>query len=131
MAKVLSIDNEFNDGLAVVRLASVNAANIRVVVGDHSGKLLQHPGAVVAVNSHAHREALQMAVLLVRRARPLHVDAAVALVKQILHIRAAARMHRYAFAAGHVANNLFAANRIATSRAIHKQIVLALHFKRV
>ena len=36
-------------------------------------------------------------------------------------------MYRHALAASHVANDLFAANRIATSRAIDQQVVVAAH----
>ena len=39
-------------------------------------------------------------------------------------------MHGHALASCYVANNLFAANRVATSRAIHQQIVLSLHLQR-
>ena len=36
-----------------------------------------------------------------------------------------------AFAAGDVAHDLFAANGVATSRAIDQQVVLALNLKRI
>jgi len=40
-------------------------------------------------------------------------------------------MDGHALAARDVANDLFAANGVATSRAIDEQIVLALHLERI
>ena len=52
-------------------------------------------------------------------------------MEQVLHIGAIPRMHRNALAASHVADDLFTANRIATSRAIDQQIVLPLYLERI
>jgi hypothetical protein len=68
---------------------------------------------------------------LVADARPLDGDAAVALVEQVLHVGTTARVDGDALAAGDVADDLFAANGVATARAIDEQVVLALDLERV
>ena len=106
-----------------------DTADIGVVVGDNGGQLLEHAGAIVAEDGDLDRIALGAAGILFAYARPLDRDAAVALVEQVLHVGTTARMDRDALAARHVADDFFAANRIATSRAIDQQIVLAFHLE--
>ena len=50
VAQVFGFDDEFDDGFAVVVVMNIDAANIGIVVGDDGGKLLQHAGAIVAVD---------------------------------------------------------------------------------
>ena len=70
-------------------------------------------------------------MLFIRAARPTRLDAAVRLVEKILYIGTATRVHRDTLAARHVANDLFAANWITTTRAVHKQIVLSFDLERI
>ncbi len=81
---------------------------------------VEHAGPVVGVDDDAHREGVA------RRARPLHVDLALHVVHQVLHVGAIEGMHRHALAAGDVADDGFAADGVAALGAIDQQVVDAL-----
>ena len=125
VAEVFGFNDKFDDGFAVVVVMDVDAADVGVVVGDDGGEFLKHAGAVVAVDRDFDGIALRTAAIFAY-AGPLDGDAAVALVKQVLHIGAAAGVNGDAFAAGDVADDFFAADRVATARAVDEEIVLAL-----
>ena len=127
---VFGFGDQLDDGFAILVVADIDAADVGVVVGDDGDQLLQHAGAVVAGDGDLDRIALRPACGIAY-AGPLDIDAAVALVEQVLHIGTAAGMDGHAFAAGDVADDLFAANGVATSRAIDEQVVLALDLERV
>ena len=92
---------------------------------------LQHAGPVVAEDRQLHRISRAAAGCFLRGPSPLDRDAAVGFVQQVLHVGTAARMDSNALAARDVADDFFAANRIATSRAVDQQLVLALDLERV
>src|SRR5262249_2033099 len=64
------------------------------------------------------------------RFRPLNRDAPVGLVHQVVDIGTAHRVHGHSLAACHVTDDGFTANRIATSRAVDHQVVVALYLDR-
>jgi len=66
-----------------------------------------------------------------RQWSPLDLDSAVGLVEQVLHVGTTAGMHRDALAAGDIADDLFAADGVATARAVDQEIVLAFHLERL
>src|SRR5208337_3898398 len=103
VAHVFGFSNQIDDGLAIIVLANFDAADIGVVVGDNGNQLLQHAGAVVAGDSDLNRVALRPASGFSSYAGPFDIDAAVALVEQVLHVGTIARMDGHAFAAGDVA----------------------------
>src|SRR5919204_4840795 len=122
MLEILNINNHVNVGLAIGS-AGFDVAYIGVVVADYGGNLLQHSGAVVAKNRQLYRISRAFAILT----RPFHRNAAIGVIYQVSHISTAARMHRHAFTAGDIANYIFAANGIAASRPVNKQIVVAFY----
>ena len=128
---VFSFDDKLDDGFVVFCFADVDITNVGVVVGNHGREFFEHAGAVVAEDRDFNRVALRAAGGLVTNTRPLDGDAAIAFVEQVLHVWATARMHSDALAARDVADDLFTANGIATSRAIDEQVVLAFNLERV
>src|SRR3954454_8014382 len=127
---VFRLQNKFHDRLAILAGARVDAADIGTVVADDGGQVLQHARPIVAVDNHPNGIGL-LPSAFVRVFRPLDGDAAIGLVEQVLHIRTPPRVDGDAAAASDIADDLFAANGIATSRAIDQQIVLPLHFERL
>jgi len=126
VTKVFSLNNELHHRFPVFILPNVDAANIGIVVGDNSSQFFQHPGAVVAEDRNLYRIALRATRRVFANPRPLDSDAAIALIEEILHVGTTARMNRDPLAPRNVADNLLSANGVATSCAIHKQIVLTL-----
>ncbi len=53
------------------------------------------------------------------------------LVQQVLHVGAGAGVDGDAFAPGDVADDLFAADGVATARAVDEQVVLAFNLERL
>src|ERR1035437_3452803 len=96
---IFGFNHKLDDGFAVLVVAHLHTADIGVVIGDCSGQFLQHACAVVAEYGDLDRVALRLARGLVAYARPFHGNAAVALIEQVLHIRATARMNGNALAA--------------------------------
>src|SRR5208283_5490883 len=58
-------------------------------------------------------------------ASPFDGDPPFGLVHQIEHVSARLGVHGNTLAAGDIANDLFAANRIAATRAVHQQIIVS------
>ncbi len=117
-SRVMSITAPSVDLLILA--ARFQAADVGLLVEQRRRNLVQHARAILGVDHHLHRERLRFA------ARPFDVDLALHFVHQVLHIGAVDRMHRDALAARHVADDRFAADRIAALGAIHQQIVDAL-----
>ena len=95
------------------------AADVGVFIGEHGSELGKHAGTVVGLDHDLHREGVGSA------AGPFHFDFALHIVHQVLHVAADLGMHRHALAARDIANDGFAADRIATLGAIDQQIVHA------
>src|ERR1035437_209597 len=131
VAQVFGFGNQFDDGFAVLVLADIDAADVGVVVGDNGDQFLQHAHAVVAGDGDLDRVALRPAGVLAAHAGPFDIDAAVALVEQVLHVGTTARMDGHALAASDVADDLFAANGVATSGAVDQHVVLAFNLERI
>src|ERR1035437_274132 len=131
VAYVFGFGYQFDDGFAVLILADIDAADVGVVVGDNGDQLLQHAHAVVAGDGDLDRVALRPAGVLAAHAGPFDIDAAVALVEQVLHVGTTARMDGHALAASDVADDLFAANGVAATRTINQKIVLAFNLERI
>ena len=95
--------------------------NIRALIGKNRRDLVQQAGAIVCMNYQFYRERGR------RRAFPGHIDLALRLIEQVLHIGAELGVYGHAFAAGHVAHDGLSANRIAALGAINHQIVHPAH----
>ncbi len=128
---IFGIDHELDLRVPCVPQMRFHGADVGVLVADDGGYFLQHPSAIVAVDGESHRIRLLRSILVFRSARPFDSDAAVGLVKQVLHVGTAARMDGYALAARDVADDFLAADGIATSRAIDQQLVLAFDDERI
>src|ERR1035437_7932412 len=129
VAQVLGFHHKLDHGLTVFGLLGIDAANVGVVVGDDGGQLLQHAGAIVAVDGDLDRVTLRPAGNLIAHPGPLDRDAPVALIQQVLHVGTTARMNRNALASRDVPDDFFAANGVATSGAINQEVVLAFHLE--
>src|SRR5579862_661722 len=129
MTHILGLDDELDDGLPILIAANLDATDIGVIVGDHGGQLLEHTGAIITEDRDFHGIALGMSIRGFAAARPLDVNPAIALVQQILDVWTAARVDCHTLSTGYVADDLLAADGIAASRAIDKQIILALHLQ--
>src|SRR5215469_18338414 len=106
-----------------------DVADVGVGVADDCRDLLQHARAVITEHNKLngeprlpYRGGANAAVLA-----PLNGDAALRLVHQVLDVCARLGVHSHALATRHVADDLFAANRITTSRAIDQQIVVTFN----
>ena len=134
MAQVNGLDDEVHMHHAVHRRLGLDRADVRAVLGDDGGEFLEQTGAVIADDDQAHRirGGLGRVLGIVRGAGgPLHIDAAVGLIEQVLHVGTTAGVDRDALAAGDVADDLLAADGVATSRAVDQQIVLAFNLQRL
>jgi len=135
VADVDGLDDEVDDRATVGGGIGAGGADVGVLVGDDGGELLEQAGAVVAEDGELDGIGLGFrgsggSGVAVER-RPLDLDAAVGLVEKILDVGTTARMHRDAFAAGDVPDDVFAADGVATARAVDQQVVLALDLERV
>ena len=74
------------------------------------------------------RDAQALAERIVRH---LHLDPALRVVEQVDDVGARRRVHRHALAAGDVADDLLAVQRVATARTINHQILYAAHDDRI
>ena len=127
---VLNINHNIDRCLAVGG-AGFNVADVCIVVGNHGGQLLQHRRTVIAKNCQLYWiHSASVCLVHFERLGPFHCNTAISLIHQVVDVGAAYRVHGHAFAARHVAHNRFTANRIATSRAIHQQIVIAFYLDR-
>src|ERR1017187_344778 len=80
------------------------AANVRVLIGEHGRDLVQHAGTVVCVDHNLHGEGVRGA------AGPFHFDFALHVVHQVLHVAAYLGMHGHSLAAFDIADDSFAPN---------------------
>ena len=82
----------------------------------------QHALAILDLHRQPHGVGRGVAALV-----PLDVDAALRVVEQVDDVGTGRRVHRHALAAGDVADDLLAADRVAAARARHHQVVGAAH----
>ena len=129
MTQVFGFDDELDHCLTIVIVMDIDAADVGVVVGDDGGEFFQHAGTVVAVDGDFDGITLPLSGDVIAHARPLHIDAAVGFIEQVLHVWAAAGVDGDTLPPGHVADNFFSPNGIAAPRAIDEQIVLAFDLK--
>ena len=100
--------------------AGFQAADIGLLVEQRGGELIQHARPVFGVDQQLHREALRGA-----RAHSTSILRSTSYIR-FCTLGQLQRMHRDALAARHVADDGFAANRIAALGAIDQQVVDAL-----
>src|SRR5215472_1361499 len=127
MLYVFNIDHDV-DGRLAVGGAGFDVADIGIAVADHCSQLFQHGGAVIAEDRQLDRVGgFAAGCSGLDRLRPFHGYAPVGFIHEVGYIRATHRVYSHAFAAGHVADHGFAADGVATSRAIHHQVVITFH----
>src|ERR1700749_2523441 len=127
MLEVEDFDGDF-DAAAVVGLdRRVRRADVRLDVFYRVRHVGDHARAVLRYREQSH------GVCGLARARvgPLDLDYALGVDHQLLHVRAALRVHGHALAARDVADYLLAADGVAAARARHEQVVHAAHDDRV
>src|SRR5580765_1708900 len=120
MLEVADVENDIHDCLAVGG-AGFDVADVGFGVANHAGDQLQHAVAVVAKNGELHGVNVGRRFIL----RPRNVDAALRLVHEVHDIRTTHGVHRYALAPCHVADDPFAADRVATACAVDQQVARA------
>src|SRR5579884_207586 len=125
--EVGDIENDVDAGLTIGG-ARFDVADVCSAVADHNRDFFQHAGAIVGVKRQLDRVTRFRGFFFV--ARPFDGDAALGFIHQVGDVGAVARVHSYTLAAGHVADDVFAANGIATSRAIDEQVIVAAHTNR-
>src|SRR6185312_2174009 len=113
-------DGHFDD-CGVGRLAEVRARlqipYIDFLIRYRGSELVEQAGPVIGMNHDADRERL------FRIARPFHINPALGIVHQVLHIRTRSRMDGDALAAGHVTDDGVPANGVAAFGAIDHQVL--------
>src|ERR1700674_3148853 len=125
---VFNVDDHVNCGLGICG-SGFDVADVGFVIADYSCKLLEHAGAVVAKDHQLDRvRAVALALADERGLGPLNGNAPVRFIHQVGDVRTAYRMNGNSLPAGHVTDNGFATNRIATARAIDQQVVIAFDF---
>ena len=82
----------------------------------------QHALAVLDLHRQPHGVGRGVAACV-----PFDVDAPLGVVQQVDDVGAVRRVHRHALAAGDVADDPLAADRVAAARADHHQVVGAAH----
>src|SRR6266851_5485342 len=97
-------------GLAVLA-TSFYVADVGVGVADEGGDLFEHAKAIIAEKRDFDGIGNRLTVFL---AGPEHVDAAVGFVEKISDVRTVDGVDGNAFAAGDIADDGLAANRVAT-----------------
>src|SRR6266550_1723176 len=105
--------------------AGLDVPDIGALVGDDGRDLLQHAETIVAEKREL--DGIGNRLTLFVTARPLHVDAAVGFIEKIGDVGAVNGVNRYTLAAGHVADDRFSANGVATLGAVDQQVAMALH----
>src|ERR1019366_6253950 len=98
------------------------AADVGIFIREHAGELMQKAGPVVGVNHDANGERIA------RVARPVDFNLALGVVHEILHVRARPRVNRYPLAAGDIADDTFALDRVTALRPIDHDVVHAVDF---
>src|SRR5689334_15618982 len=106
-------------------------ADIRVVVADRGGDLLQHSGTVVADNGEFYWvSGLCRTRDCSARSSPSDVDSAVRLIHEVGDVGTRFRVNRNALAPSYVTNNFFTTDRIAAACPINQQLIVSLDFQR-
>jgi len=138
MAEIDGFDNEVDVDGTVYGGLGIERTDVGAVFGDDGGELFEQAGAVVADHREFDRVSGGLGgVGLVGRGSaavgiaPLDFDAAVGLVEEVLYVGTTARVDGDSLAAGDVADDLFAADGVATARAIDEEIVLPFDLKGV
>ena len=133
MSKVDGFDDEVHMHRSVRGGARFHTADVGAIFGDNRCELLEQSRAIV--DSEGQLDGI---CRLLRASGvfatalcfgPLNVDPAVCLIEKVLDIGTASRVDGDTFATRDVANDLFAADRIATSRSIDEEIVLSFDLK--
>src|SRR5271163_679563 len=122
MFQVSNIENDIDVSLPI-RTAYLHIPNVGFGIADHGCHLFQHAEAVVTEDRELYRVRTRGSLV----AGPFHIDAALRFIQQVHHVGAIHRVDGDAFAAGHVTDHVFAANRIAAAGAVHEQIAVALY----
>src|SRR6202166_232815 len=104
--------------------AADQVADVRTSFDNHGGDVSKQSGAIARTNLQLDGESRGIL------ATPFNSDAALRLVKQILHVGARAGVHRDAAAARDVPDYFITGNGIAALRAIDQQIVMPFDDKR-
>src|ERR1035437_4579562 len=117
---VAHVDGHFDDTAIVIGLGlGFEAADVGILAGEHAGELIEHAGTIVGVDHDADGKGVRGG------AGPFDFDLALHVVEQALDIGAHTGMHGDAFAAGHVAHDGLAADRIAALGAVDHEVVEA------
>src|SRR4051794_14189426 len=95
MLYVFGVYRDVDGGLRVGG-AGFDVADVRVVVGDDGGDLLEHTGAVVAIEREF--DGIGGAAVGLTHRGPFHIYAAVGLVHEVEHVGAMLGMHGDALA---------------------------------
>ena len=120
MFQVGNIQNDIDVGLAVAG-AGFNVADVGFGIADHGCDLFQHAEAVVAENGELYWVGAGRSIIV----GPLHVNLAFRLIHEIHDVGTIEAVNRHAFAAGNVADDGFAANRVTTTGAVDQQVALS------
>ena len=120
MLEVGDFQDHIHLGLSVLAVG-LNVADVGAGVADDGDDLFQHAGAVVADQGEFDGIGNGLAFNV---AGPFNVDAAVGFVEKIGDVGAVDGVDGHAFAAGNVADDGFAANRVATAGAIDEQVAV-------
>src|SRR5580704_7429458 len=119
--QVCDVEHDVDVGLAVIG-AGFDIADVGFGIADDGSDLLQHAEAVVAEYGEFHGIGVGRAIVL----GPLDVDSPLRFIHQVHHVGTIERVDGDAFAAGHVADDGFAADRVTTACAIDQQVALSL-----
>jgi len=122
MTQVFCFDYKFDDRFAIVIMVDVDAADVGVVIGNHSGEFLEHAGAIVAINRDLNWVTLS-SPRVIADTGPLDGNPPIALVKKVLHVGTAAGVDSHSLSTGDVSDDLFSADWITTARAVDEEIV--------
>ena len=107
MGRIGHLKSEPGDRDAVTVRRGGGGQDVHVGVGEHHGDVRQQPRAVERLDLDVHQEDAGLG------GRPLDLDDAVGLFRQLLDVRAVAAVHRHSGAAGHESGDLIAGHRRA------------------
>src|SRR5579862_1655346 len=122
--EVGNLEHHVDAGLPVLA-AGFHASDVGLGVADDRGDLFEHSPAVVAEKRELHGIRNRVAIFV---SSPEDVNATVGLVQEIRYVRTIDRVHRNSLAAGDIADDGLAADRVTTACAIHKQITGAADY---
>src|SRR3989442_11475785 len=126
MLHVKSLHSDFDAALVVGCDGGASVANPGLHVGNYTRDACDHPSAILGDGEELYR----VSSLLGPRG-PFHRYDALRIYHQLLYVLAARSMHCDTFAAGDIADDLFAVQRIAATGAIDHQILDAMNHNRV